>query len=227
MNSDAAAQPSDSRGDLIFVLLALGFVSLWIIVNSRFDTGWITGVMLTSIVLGALMVYVLRTSNDLLGKFMLFGLAAGTTELLADRWLIIGTKTLFYERHEPLLIASPVYMPAAWAVVLVLIGYLGYRAAQRWGMGHATWMCGLMGGLVIPVYESCAKGAGWWYYEDLRRIIWNTPYYIILGEFLLALALPVLLSRCDRRAFYWSLPIGVLMGLWIWLSYKLAFGLLG
>ena len=215
------------RSDLIFVMAALGFVSLWIMVNSQFDTGWFTGLLLSFIVLGAMMIYVLRTGNDLLGKFMLFGLAAGNSELLADRWLIAGTKTLFYKRHEPLLIDSPIYMPAAWAVVLVLIGYLGYRAARRWNPARATWLCGLLGGMIIPVYESCAKGAGWWYYEDQRRMVWNTPFYIILGEFLLALALPALLLRCERRAFYWSLPIGVLMGLWIWASYAVAFLLLG
>ncbi len=218
---------NNQRSDLIFVLLALGFVSLWIMVNSQFDTGWITGLLLSFIVLGAMMIYVLRTGNDLFGKFMLFGLAAGNSELLADRWLIAGTKTLFYERREPLLIDSPIYMPAAWAVVLALIGYLGYRATQRWNLARATVMCGLLGGMIIPVYESCAKGAGWWYYEDQRRMIWNTPFYIILGEFLLALALPALLQRCERRPFYWSLPIGVLMGLWIWASYAVAFLLLG
>lgn len=219
--------PGNEKRDFRFVLLSLGFVAAWILVNSQFDTGWVTAAILSFLVAAVILLYVIWTENELLGKFLLFGLAAGFTELLADAWLVAGTKTLYYERGEPLLLDSPVYMPFAWAVVLFQIGYLGYTAANRWGNVRGSLLCGVIGGLIIPVYESSAKGAGWWLYEDPHHIIWNTPYYIILGEFLLALALPVLMGLSARRAFYWALPLGILMGLWIWLSYAVAIHIVG
>jgi hypothetical protein len=219
------AQDGSPRGQFAFVLASLLFVAAWIVLNSFHCTGWVSAAVLTGLVLSALMTYVLIAADVLIGKFLIFALAAGVAELAADAWLVAGTKTLFYESREPLLLDSPVYMPAAWAVVLLQVGYLGYRAALRWGLPRASLLCGTLGGLLIPVYEHCAKGACWWYYEDPSHMLGNTPYYIILGEFLLALALPALLLACSRREFYWSLPIGVMMGGWIWISYYTGFAL--
>ena len=213
---------------LRFVLATLTLVATWIVVNSFFKTGWITAAILAFGVLIIDIVYIIRTDDQLLGKFVLFGLAAGAVELLADDWLVAQTKTLFYEHGEPLLIDSPVYMPIAWAVILVQIWYLGYYLYQRRGLLFATLATGLIGGLIIPVYEWAAKGAGWWFYEDPGRMVLDaTPYYIILGEFLLALALPAFMIAVQRRQFYWALPLGAAMGLWIWISYFISFQLVG
>ena len=54
-----------------------------------------------------------------------------------------------------------------------------------------------------------------------------TPYYIILGEFLLALALPAFFIAVERRQFYWAIPLGAAMGLWIWIAYFVSFQILG
>lgn len=210
-----------------FILITLGFVAAWIIINSFFKTGWKTALLLSFIVLIVDFIYIIKKDDQFLGKLIIFGLVAGVTELLADAWLVEQTKTLFYEHGEPLLVDSPIYMPVAWAVVLVQIGYIGYWISLRKGLVLGTLAAGLIGGVIIPVYESCAKGAGWWFYDDPQHIIWNAPYYIILGEFILALALPYLFTQIRRREFYWAVPIGVLMGLWIWLAYAVSLKLVG
>ena len=219
---------SEEQRRLKFVLATLVLVATWIITNSFFKTGWITAAILSFGVLVILLIWIIRTDDQLLGKFLLFGLTAGFVELLADAWLVARTKTLFYEHGEPLLLDSPVYMPIAWAVILVQIGYLGYYLSLRRGLFFATILTGLIGGAIIPIYEYSAKGAGWWLYEDLHRMFLNaTPYYIILGEFLLALALPGFLILCQRKQFYWALPLGAAMGIWIWIAYFISFSLVG
>ena len=218
----------EERRRLRFVLITLAVVASWIVINSFFRTGWISAVILAFGVAIAYVIYIIRVDDRLLGKFIYFGLVAGFAELLADAWLVAGTKTLFYEHGEPLLIESPVYMPIAWAVILVQIGYLGYYFYLRWGLLAATVLTGVLGGAIIPVYEYSAKGAGWWLYEDAHRMLFGTtPYYIILGEFLLALALPALLVMVKQREFYWALPLGAAMGIWIWIAYFVAFRLVG
>ncbi len=44
---------------------------------------------------------------------------------------------------------------------------------------------------------------------------------------MLALALPALLIWCSKKAFYWTIPIGFIMGLWIWVAYFIAYSILG
>ena len=219
---------SDEQRRLRFVLATLVLVAAWIITNSFFKTGWITAAILAFGVLIIDIIYIIRTKDQLLGKFLFFGLAAGFVELLADAWLVARTKTLFYEQGDPLLLDSPVYMPVAWAIILVQIGYIGYYFYLRRGLLFATIVTGLIGGAIIPIYEYSAKGAGWWAYEDLHRMFLNaTPYYIILGEFLLALALPGFFILCQRKQFYWTLPLGAAMGIWIWIAYIISFQLVG
>lgn len=209
---------------LRFILTTLAIVAVAIVTNSFFNTGWITALLLSFSVMSLNLWFVLTRADEFLGKLVIFGLTAGAVELLADAWLVDHTKTLFYEHGEPLLVRSPVYMPVAWAVVLIQIGYIGYRLAGRFGLSAATLATGAIGGVIIPVYEHCAKGAGWWFYDDPGHMFWktDTPYYIILGEFLLALALPSAIMMCNRRPFYWAIPIGIAMGLWIWMAYAVA-----
>lgn len=211
----------------VFILSTLALVAAWIITNSFFKTGWVTALILSFLVLIIDFVYIIKQDDEFLGKLVIFGLAAGAAELLADAWLVEQTKTLFYEQGEPLLVDSPIYMPVAWAVVLVQIGYIGYWISQRNGLLLGTLATGVIGGVIIPIYESCAKGAGWWFYNDPEHMIWNAPYYIILGEFILALALPALFIQVRKRQFYWAVPLGVLMGLWIWAAYAIALRLVG
>ena len=164
-NSDG----QEERNRLRFVLVTLAIVATWIVINSFFFTGWVTAAILAFGMLTVDVIYIIRAGDRLLAKFLYFGLVAGFVELLADAWLISSTKTLYYEFGEPLLIESPVYMPVAWAVILVQIGYIGYFIHLRWGLLRATLLTGLLGGAIIPVYEYCAFGmCGYFIYLDIR-----------------------------------------------------------
>ncbi len=56
-------------------------------------------------------------------------------------------------------------------------------------MLKASIIIGIVGGIIIPIYEHSAKGACWWVYNDWTHEFWNAPYYIILGEALICFVL--------------------------------------
>jgi hypothetical protein len=97
--------------------------------------------------------------------------------------------------------------------------------SQRWSLPLASLGIGLIGALTIPLYEEWAKGAGWWFYRNTRMLS-NAPWYIIGGEFLIVLTLPLMIRAAEKARPGWSIALGVLQGLWIWVAYALAFALL-
>lgn len=165
--------------------------------------------------------------NDLfLKKLLVFGIAAGITELLADCWLVQTTGTLIYANNEPMIACSPLYMPFAWAVLLIQIGYLGWLISRKKKMLVSILITTFIGFAVIPLFEHWAKAAGWWYYDNTVMVL-NTPYYIILAEGLICSVLPFFFKHIHKKQFRWQLPLGIIEGLWIWASYFIAFRLVG
>jgi hypothetical protein len=59
-------------------------------------------------------------------------------------------------------------MPLTWMVTLTYMGYLGWRLRGLLGWRRATLLCGLLGAIVIPIYEEMAYYGGWWRYEPVR-----------------------------------------------------------
>ena len=49
-------------------------------------------------------------------------------------------------------------MPFAYIVVLVQLGYLAYWMTQKWGVGTATILSGVIGGVNVPLYEFTGEG---------------------------------------------------------------------
>ncbi|MGC8856048.1 MAG: DUF6989 domain-containing protein [Anaerolineae bacterium] len=209
-----------------FVLFTLAFGITWNFISSFLGLGWITATLITAILLLLNLAYIYRYRDDVLGRILLFSLAAGWTELLADRWLVEDTQTLHYWPGGPFVLRSPLYMPFAWTVVLVQLAYLGWELSQRIGLPLSAVLIGLFGGINIPLYEQWAKGAGWWFYTN-TTMIGNTPWYIISGEFLIVFTLPFLMRLSQKMAPAWSLALGILHGLWIWAAYALAYVLIG
>ena len=54
-----------------------------------------------------------------------------------------------------------------------------------------------------------------------------TPWYIIVGEFLIVALLPFLLQKLEILHPVQIIPLGIIEGLWIWICYALTFQLLG
>jgi hypothetical protein len=186
---------------------------------------WRTGVALNVVDNALLLGFVILRRDTLLARLVVFGLAVGFAELAADAWLVDATRTLDYSPGGgPMLWRSPVWMPFAWEVVAVQFGYVGIRLCERFG-GLGLLLIGVLGATNIPYYEEMARRIHWWSYGGCRMIS-NTPYYIILGEFAIAIALTLLAKPLRRSGFASAIWLGLAGGAAIFICYALAFALI-
>ena len=183
---------------------------------------WRTGAALNVVDNCLLVGFVLVRSDALLARFLLFGLLVGFTELPADAWLVDQTRTLDYSiGGDPMIWRSPLWMPLAWEVVALQFGYIGLRLWERFGKAGLL-MIGLLGAINIPFYEEMARRIHWWQYSGCRMISF-TPWYIILGEFGIAIALALLARTLRRSSLRQAVIAGIGCGLSIFICYALAF----
>ena len=183
---------------------------------------WRTGAALNIVDNCLLVGFTLVRRDALLGRFLLFGLLVGFTELPADAWLVDYTGTLDYSiGGGPMIWRSPLWMPSAWEVVAVQFGYVGLRLWERFGK-IGLLMIGTLGAINIPFYEEMARRIHWWQYKDCRMISF-TPWYIILGEFGIALGFALLARTLRRGSLRQAVIAGIGGGLSIFVCYALAF----
>jgi hypothetical protein len=183
---------------------------------------WRTGAALNTVDNCLLIGFALCRRDALLGRFLLFGLAVGLAELPADAWLVDYTRTLDYSiGGGPMIWRSPLWMPLAWEVVAVQFGYIGLRLWERFGRAGLL-MIGLLGAINIPFYEEMARRIHWWQYSGCRMVSF-TPWYIILGEFGIALGLTLLARTLWRGSWRVAILAGIAGGLLIFVCYTVAF----
>ena len=183
---------------------------------------WRTGAALNIVDNCLLVGFIVVRRDALLARFLLFGVVVGLTELAADAWLVDYTRTLDYSiGGGPMIWRSPLWMPLAWEVVAVQFGYIGLRLWERFGKTGLL-MIGLLGAVNIPFYEEMARRIHWWQYSGCQMISY-TPWYIIVGEFGIALVFASL-ARILRRDS-WGVPVvaGVAGGASIFVCYVAAF----
>ena len=186
---------------------------------------WRTGAALNIIDNCLLVGFVLIKRDALLGRFLLFGLVVGFAELPADAWLVDHTRTLDYSiGGGPMIWRSPIWMPLAWEVVAVQFGYIGLRLWERFGK-LGLLVIALLGAINIPFYEEMARRIHWWQYspESIRGMISFTPWYIILGEFGIALTFALLARALRRGSWRTAIAAGVAGGISIFACYAVAF----
>jgi hypothetical protein len=159
-------------------------------------------------------VYLGRTRDAPLLRLLLFGLAFGLVELLADALCVRITKTLDYSPARSwMLFESPYWMPTAWAVVAVQTGYLGALALSRLGWVRGLLLSALIGSIQIPLYEELAYGSHWWRYQNCR-MLGHTPLYIILAESLIVAGIaPLAKIALERPGWKLALALGVVGGI--------------
>ena len=118
-------------------------------------------------------------------------------------------------------------MPISWMLVIVQLAYIAALLLQKYDKLLVAMIgVAVLGGMYIPLYEHLAKGAEWWYYQN-TPMIWDAPYYIIGVEMLLSLALPLFIKAIYEKDWKYSIAFGLAEGVWIYISARIAFELVG
>src|SRR5438876_5144786 len=221
-----AHEISLERGRLWIVLATIAIIIVAVSLLTLAPwSDWRTGAALNVVDNCLLVGFVLFRSDALLARFLLFGLLVGFAELPADAWLVDYTRTLDYSiGGGPMIWRSPLWMPLAWEVVAVQFGYVGLRLWERFGKTGLV-MIGLLGAVNIPFYEEMARRIHWWKYspESVRGMISYTPWYIIVGEFGIALVFALLARTLRRDSWRFAAVAGVAGGASIFVCYVAAF----
>ncbi|HEY3593199.1 MAG TPA: hypothetical protein VGL13_04975 [Polyangiaceae bacterium] len=219
MDRDASLERGRLWVVLATVVINVAAVSLLVFVPW---SDWRTGVALNLFDNVLLVGFAVATRDRFMGRLLLFGLAVGLMELPADAWLVDATRTLDYSiGGGPMIWRSPIWMPLAWEVVAVQFGYIGLRLWERFE-GAGLTMVALLGAINIPFYEEMARRIHWWQYRGCRMLSF-TPWYIIVGEFGIALGLACLARGLRRGNGARALLAGAAGGVWIFLCYFGAF----
>ena len=211
---------------LLFLVNVVGLI--WAAIDAYFDWGpwsaWAC-VIITSVMY---LAHVTWRGRDILKNLLVFGIAAGLTELAADWWLVKITKTLDYAKWGPFLVESPAYMPMSWAGILLSMGFLGWAVSQKHGMTVGIIVAAVVSGIYVPTFEGLAHYAGWWTYDNCARL-GVVPWYIIVGEALIGGAMPLLVSGviAPTAGIIGWVARGVVAGLWIWVAYFIALSITG
>jgi hypothetical protein len=210
-----------ARLRIVLATVVINVVAVALLVLAPWSD-WRTGLALNLLDNFLLLSFVFLRRDMLIARLMVFGLAVGFAELPADAWLVLHTHTLNYSiGGGPMLWCSPAWMPLAWEVVAVQFGYLGLRLWERFG-GFGLLLIGGLGAVNIPYYEEMARRIHWWTYSGCRMISF-TPYYIVLGEAGIAMALALLAVQLRRGTWKKAMLSGLTGGLAIFICYALAY----
>ncbi len=181
-----------------------------------------------------------RGGAVLSGLFRL-GIVAGLFELPIDWWLVHGVangRLDYLGAKDVVLLASPVWMPLAWACVIVELGYPAVRlfGALRGRMDPrraaliASIVIAIGAGVTVGFYEYFAYRAGWWKYEPAHAMIGSfCALFIPLGETFMFLAILPIAARAfarEDRPLASAIEGGAAFGVAIFAGYALAYALL-
>lgn len=189
--------------------------------------GWRVAAVSTTLEVLLVVGFFFRTRDPLIGRLLVFALVVGFGELPTDAFSVAVKGTLVYPTGEPMIWASPLYMPFSWVAVMVQMGVIACWMTRRMHMGWAMLLMALIGASYVPLFEYLAHSAGFWYYQHCAMFLGITPYYVILAEALILGALPPILKGIEGRAWPWWIGLGVLESVVVYVSSLLAFKLVG
>jgi len=169
------------------------------------------------------------------------GIVAGLFELIVDWWLVNGIangRLDYLGARDVVLLASPIWMPLAWACVIVELGYpairlfglLRRRLEQRIAAIVSAVIVAIFAGITIGFYEYFAFRAGWWKYGSANAMIGSfCALFIPVGEAFMFLAILPIAARTlsrDDRPIASSVAGGAAFSVAIWAGYAFAYLLL-
>lgn len=145
--------------------------------------------------------------GEVLSGLFKFAIVAGMFEILVDwgliHWISNG-RLVYLSGNDVILLGSPIWMPFAWAVTIVDLGYGALRLfgalkksiSQKSATLITSVVTGILAGLLICVFEYCAYQLGWWKYEKANAMIGDyCALFIPLGEVIMFLFLLPIITR--------------------------------
>ena len=179
--------------------------------------------------------------GETLARLFALGLVAGAFELPIDWALIHWVKSgqlVYLSGNDVVLLGSPIWMPLAWACVIVELGYPALRLYGLWRarMGArtaaivTTLLIAVAAGNTVGFYEYFAYRAGWWKYLPARAMLGGfCALYIPFGEFLMFLAILPIAARGvgdDLHPRAAAIEAGARFAIAIAVGYGIAYALL-
>jgi hypothetical protein len=217
-------RPMISRLKVVVLTILLNVTAVVMFAHMP-GSDWRTGAALNILDNAILVAYAVIRRDRLMAHLLIFGVALGLTELIADAWLVDWTKTLDYSiGGGPMIWRSPLWMPFAWEVVAVQFAVLGMWFTGKF-RGKGVVVTALIGTVNIPFYEEMALKTHWWVYNQCRMFL-HTPYYIILGEFLIVIFVVILSRSVEQERLKRTWLAGMGAGLSILLCYAFAYWVL-
>lgn len=215
-----------TKRDWLFIAAA-NVVALGIaLASAKWALGWKAATASVLVSMTMLVVFCARHPEPLFVRLLVFGLALGFAELINDTWLI-DKGILFYEPGGPDVVDTPLYMPFSWALILITNGTIAVWLQQKLGPWVAPFAMALISGLYIPGFEALAAAAHWWHYEHVPFLFGLAPTFVVLGEALLALPLPMMCTTLARRGFGVAIGLGVVEGLVVFVTTLIALKVVG
>ncbi len=223
--SNVVFDRAETKSGLTFILMTVAILLGLDIISSIYGLGWKSITATTALLIALFIHRIVRHQDRAVLGWLMFGFVAGFAELVADWWLV-GTGSLIYPQDEPMIWASPAYMPAAWAVVLTQVGYISGWLRSKLPPMKAALGTALFAGINIPIYEHLAKGAKWWHYVETPKIF-DAPYYVVVAEFLLALPLAFWAGRIVNGGTRSRVVLGLAEGVVMLLAVMIGYWLVG
>jgi hypothetical protein len=176
-----------------------------------------------------------------LDGLMRMGIVAGLFELIVDWWLVNGItngRLDYLGARDVVLLASPIWMPLAWACVIV---ELGYPALRVFGLLRtrvrppaaaiiASLVAAVGAGVTVGFYEYFAYRAGWWRYAPAHHMIGAyCALFIPIGEAFMFLALLPAAARMfarEHQPVASAVESGAIFSVAVFAGYALAYAML-
>lgn len=208
------------------VLLTMAATTAAALVGVFFAPGWVVPTTVNVLVDGAFLAFIWVRRDGILGRLFLMGAVAAVVELLLSDPAFVRRNVLVYEPGGPFVVDSPLYMPMSWIFLIVQIGALSRWAIEKWGLLRAMLFMGILGGVNGPMYEYLAQYSQLWYYQHCWSMR-GVPVFVIVAEVLIGVTLPLAVLRLPRLTIPSTAAVGLLIGLWTWVTGLVTFAFLG
>jgi hypothetical protein len=208
------------------VLLSMAATTAAALIGVFVAPGWVVPTVVNVIVNGAFLAFIILRRDGIIGRLMLMGVVAAAVELLLSDPAFVSRQILVYEPGGPFVVDSPLYMPLSWVFLIIQMGAVSRWAFEQWGLARAAAAMAILGGVNGPMYEYLAQYSKLWYYQHCWMVR-GVPIFVIVAEVMIGAAMPVAVARLPRLALLSTAVVGLLIGLWTWITGLVTFAAVG